>query len=168
MKKERNPILVIFCILLLLSLIILPPVFRKYIPKEEEKEIEVIKDKISLLKCNRVYADSLYQVNVSTKYLNSSFSTNTILYQKLDTIPQDYVEKTVELPINIIDEITYLSSLKAVIKNENGNLISITINDDVISNNQTEENLKNYSQQDINNQKQTYEKMGYTCNILES
>ena len=168
MKKERNPILVIFCILLLLLLIVLPPVFRKYIPKEEKEEVEVVKDKISLLKCNRLFADSLYQVNVSVKYLNDSFSTNTILYQKLDTIPQNYIEKEVELPINIVDEITYLSSLKEIIKNENGNLMSITINDETILDNPTDENLKNHSQQDINNQKQIYEKMGYTCNILES
>ena len=53
MKKEKSPILVIVCILFLSSFIILPPVFRAYIPNDDiVVESPPVQDAINILRKN--------------------------------------------------------------------------------------------------------------------
>lgn len=166
MKKEKSPVLVVFCILILLMFIILPPVFRNYIPKEEKRD-NIVKDKISILNCNRVFNDELYNVSSKTKYLNNSIVQNIITYQKLTQITNDTNQNTAAKPITVAEEFGMLSKLNGVnIQTSDPNTIVI-IDRNLIENNNTDQNLKNYFQ-DITNQKEYYEAMGYTCNILES
>ena len=57
MKKEKSPILVILTIFFLSLFIILPPTFRKLVPKEEKKKTI---SKLTVVICNKMYTSELY------------------------------------------------------------------------------------------------------------
>lgn len=168
MKKERNKVVVVLCMILLLVPIILPPVFRKFIPKEEVNSQIENKSKIELLKCRRVFLEELYEVNSSTRYMDGKISTNKIIYNKLITPPEDYVEKEMINHTTVAEEFAYFSSLNNINIETNEKATTVILNKDSIRNNTTDANLTLYLQEDIVNQKSFYENMGYTCNILES
>ena len=166
MKKGKKPILVIFCILLLLVFIVLPPFFRKYFPKKSISKVNI--ETVELLKCNRFFKDEMYQVSANIRYIDSKIIMNQITYTKQDNIPDGYIEPTnIKNTITVNDEYTYLSSLNGLTPIDNSNSKIITINDSSIKNNINEIRLSNYYQKDINKQKKFYEDMGYTCNILK-
>lgn len=170
MKKEKSPVLVIGCILFLLLFIVLPPVFRAYIPNDNQAGGNNIieQNKIEILKCNRIYADELFQENVSVKYLNDEIKTNTITYTKLDAVPEGYVPPAETNPQAVAEEYTYLSNIPNISNNTVTNTTTIIITDELFKANNQEERLSYYFQNDIASQKTWYEQMNYTCNILES
>lgn len=169
MKKERSPILVFSCMLILLLFIILPPVLRKYIPNEENNNTNtsVIRDKLTILNCNRTFADELYNVISKTKYVNNYIDNNTITYQKLTETPTVENSNIPTNPITVANEAALFSSLTGVNIQVNEPYTIVTINKDLIDSNQGNQQIVNYFQ-DIDNQRNYYESMGYTCNILES
>lgn len=187
MKKERNPILVIACIFFLSLFIILPPAFRNMIPndsssstanlnkKTNSKSNDATSQGIAILQCNQVFSEDLYRVSVNVKYLNSSIKSNTITYQKLDTLEEDNekISETEESTeenkqsssSSIIEEYNYLSQLQGIEqRGEDPNFIFV-ITEDTISNNTEDENLLLYFQNDISAQKSFYEEKGYICTI---
>ncbi len=94
MKKERNPILVVLCMILLLAVIALPPTFRKLIPREEITSQKEEKNSIAVLKCSKTFTEEQYEETTTTKYINGKISTNRILYQKIEELPEDKKENT--------------------------------------------------------------------------
>lgn len=154
--------------ILLLVPIVVPPVFRSLIPKEEVNEQIENKASIELLKCKRVFLEELYEVNSSIRYMDGKISTNKIIYNKLDSIPNNYVEKEIVNPITVAEEIGYFSSLSSLNITTNESSTTVILNEESIRNNLNDANLTLYLQEDITNQKTFYENMGYTCNILES
>ena len=183
MKREKSPILVVTCMLFLLVFIIVPPVFRKYIPKQvDTTNTEKVKNTIQILKCNKTFNDELYKVNSSTKYIDDKIVSNTIRYQKIDNTQitnsdnnqnnnanADVVtidEGTSGVTVN--DEYNYFSSLSDINITSNSTLTTVVINKKSLESNSSETTLKNYYQDSISSQKKFYENMGYTCNILES
>ena len=170
MKKEKSPILVISCILFLFLFIILPPVFRKYIPKEEAKKDNQIESKqeLSILQCSRIFPTDLYQVTAKVKYINGSISTNTITYRKIETVPDDYQEPVEETPLVLMDEYNYLTNLPNIEKKAEEPNPILVINSNTIKNNDSDENLKLYFQDDITKQEEFYKEKGYTCNTMEA
>lgn len=154
--------------ILLLVPIVVPPVFRSLIPKEEVNEQIENKASIELLKCKRVFLEELYEVNSSIRYMDGKISTNKIIYNKLESIPNNYVEKEIVNPITVAEEIGYFSSLSSLNITTNESSTTVILNEESIRNNLNDANLTLYLQEDITNQKTFYENMGYTCNILES
>lgn len=162
MKKEKSPILVFSCILFLLLLIILPPIFRTYIPKKKIEDSNQIK--LEVLKCYKYFKQELYKVSTSTKYKNNEIDTNTITYEKLEQIPVDVADNT---SITVNQEYTMLSSLQNVNITTNDNITIVKIDKNLINSNPANPNLLSYFQT-LDNQQFYYESMGYTCNVIEN
>lgn len=169
MKKEKSPILVVACIFLLLSFIIIPPVFRKFIPvSSQEESVSNGSNSISVLQCNRIFATELYQVSVRVKYLNHNISSNTITYQKLETLPEEYQEAEIVVPVMVLEEYDYLSQVIGIEKQGEEPNPTLVITQEVITMNPEDDTLQLYFQEDISDQQSFYEQRGYSCNIIET
>lgn len=171
MKKEKSPVLVILCIVFLSLFIILPPTFRAIIPRTivEDNNDSSSNPKLVIINCNKIYPNELYQVNSKTKFVNNT-STNIITYQKLETLPDNYVSSTVSDvdETNATTEIAYFKNLVEIKMKENENMVRFTIDNNLINNNQTDTTLVNYLAASPDMQKTNYENLGYTCNRMES
>lgn len=171
MKKEKSPVLVIFCIFLLSLLIILPPVFRKYIPKEDINDKEYLqqeRSKLVIVNCNRIYQDELYQVRSKTKYVDGVLDSNILTYQLLETLPEGFVPSQIAPTTTAGADLTYFKSLQGINVVLNANITTITLDEALLVNNPNDTLLIQYLQSDYELQKQSYESLGYNCNILES
>lgn len=164
MKKEKSPILVIGCILLLSTFIILPPLFRFLLPNTSVVTENPIQEKLQVLKCSKYFKQELYKVSSSVKYKNGLIDTNTITYEKLTQVPDDTLDN---ISITVGEEYNMFSSLNGVDIIENGTTTIVKINQSLIDNNLSNPNLLNYFQS-LENQQIYYENMGYTCTVLES
>ncbi len=94
MKKEKSPILVVLCMLLLLTVIVFPPTLRKLIPREEITNQKEEKNSIAVLKCSKPFLEEQYEETTTAKYINGKISTNRILYKKIEELPEDKKENT--------------------------------------------------------------------------
>lgn len=169
MKKEKSPILVIFCIFLLSLFIILPPVFRKMLPREEEtnNQEELQQPKLVVVNCNITYPNELYQISSRTKYSGDNPPINTITFTKLETLPENYQSSDIVPTTNATEELTYLKSIPNMQFIENQNVITFTIDNAIISSVSDDEKISQYLSEDYDIQKTTLEALGYTCNVLE-
>lgn len=170
MKKEKSPVLVIFCIFLLSLFVILPPTFRSLFPKEEKNNTQNNQQtkKIVIVNCNKIYPNELYQVNSRTKYVTNSDPVNTMSFTKLDVLPENYTPVAETTPMSVLDELTYLKSIPNIQYVENQNITTFTLDNTIISSMPEDNKLSSYLADTDTTQKQTYESLGYTCNILES
>lgn len=165
MKKEKSPILVIACILFLSTFIILPPVFRSYIPDSDVViDSPPVQDKIQVLKCNKYFKEELFKVSSSVKYRNDLIEVNTITYEKLEKFPDGVSSNT---SITVEEEYNMFKSLNNIDISTEGKITIVKVDQDLIDNNPDDSNLLNYYQS-LENQKVYYEDMGYICNILKS
>lgn len=165
MKKEKSPVLVISCILLLSAFIILPPLFRYLVPKEiNTKTKNAQTKKLQVLKCSKYFPEELYLESINVKYRDGVIDTNTITYKKVEQIPDGVAANS---SIKVSDEYNMFTSLKNIEINNNNDLITVIINQKLLDNNLENTNLKNYFQ-DLTLEQTFYENMGYTCSILES
>ena len=170
MKKEKSPVLVVFCIFLLSLFVILPPVFRKMLPKEEEtnNQEELQQPKLVVVNCNIIYPNELYQVSSRTKYSGDNPPVNTITFTKLETLPENYQPNDMTPTTNVIEELTYLKNIPNMQFIENQNVTTFTIDNAIISSIPDDGKIAQYLSEDYDTQKTTLEALGYTCNILES
>ena len=165
MKKEKSPILVIVCILFLSSFIILPPVFRAYIPNDDNLiESPPVQDKKQVLKSKKYFKEELFKVSSSVKYRNDLIEENTITYEKIEKVPDDVSPNT---SITVEEEYNMFKSLNNIDISTEERVTIVKIDQDLIDNNSEHSNLLNYYQS-LENQKLYYEEMEYTCNVLES
>lgn len=166
MKKEKSPVLVISCILFLLMFIILPPVFRKYIPKEaDDRNLNL--DKLEILTCTKTSVSEMYKIISKCKYRNGIFESNTIEIEKLLEISAETNGIDAPSTITIASENANLASINGINSTVNNNLITYVIDNNLIQNNSNNEILKKYIQ-NLTEQKNMYESLSYTCNIMES
>ena len=170
MKKEKSPVLVVFCIFLLSLFVILPPVFRKMIPRKEEtnNQEELQRPKLVIVNCNIIYPNELYQVNSRTKYSGDNPPVNTIGFTKLEALPENYQPSNIVPTTNVTEELTYLKSIPNIQFIENQNVTTFTIDNAIISSIPDDVKISQYLSEDYDMQKTTFETLGYTCNILES
>lgn len=166
MKKERSPILVILCIFILLLFIIIPPVLRNCLPKEETVKENINLDKLTILSCQKTFSNELYIVTSKTKYRNNYIESNIINYQKI-TDPSTVTETDQTNTVSAINEFNAFKAFSNINIVESDTLSTVTIDNDTINNNPQSTELKNYFQE-LNGQKGFYESMGYTCNTMES
>ncbi len=166
MKKEKSPILVISCILLLLTFIVLPPLFRYLIPRPSDitTKNNVVKKQLQVLKCSKYFPEELYLESISVKYKDGIIDTNTISYKKIDQVPEGVLPNT---SIKVSDEYNMFNSLKNIKVNNNNDLVTVTIDQELINDNKENTDLINYYQA-LEEEQSFYENMGYTCNVLES
>lgn len=169
MKKEKSPVLVIFCIFLLSLFIVLPPFFRSMIPNSKENTPDINKNKsnITLLTCNIIFPNELYQVISRTKYVDGMTPTNTLNFTKLSALPQNYMPSEVVPPITAADELTYFKSLPNAQITENGNVTTIVVNNNLITSLPEDTKIKSYLADDVDIQKSAFESLGFKCNKME-
>lgn len=169
MKKEKSPVLVIFCIFLLSLLVILPPTFRKIFPKEEINDsVNQTQQKLIIVNCNIIYPNELYQVNSRTKYVEGNSPINTMTFTKLEILPENYTQSAIIPTTTASDNLLYLKSIPNIQYTENGNITTFTIDNTIISSLSDDQKILGYLSDDYTIQKNTFETLGYTCNILES
>lgn len=163
----------------LLLFIILPPVLRKFSPKESiiDKQPQ---NKIVLLTCRKTSDDGLYDINSKTKFTNGEPSSVTISYKTITeeqspvengesagnqqgevvTSPEQqtiYADNDIEMFRNLVD---------ADIR-EDETTFSVLMTKVVIESNPDVKMLNDYFQL-LPKQRKYYENMGYTCTKLES
>lgn len=171
MKKEKSPVLVILTIFFLALFIILPPVFRKLVPKEEKKTPV---SKLTLVICNKTYSNEFYRVNSKTRFNSDGTITNTITYSKINDaqITQDTEQVQENATNEVEEELTYFKSipnLDIVDSNDGTNTSTIvTINQSEVEDHPTEGKLISYLNDTPESQKKFYQDLGYVCNIVES
>ena len=176
MKKEKSPILVILTIFFLSLFIILPPTFRKLVPKEEKKKTI---SKLTVVICNKMYTSELYRVNSKTKYDSDGTIVNTITYTVIDASQiQQNTEQSIEnyeqvqenndTTDSIAAELNYFKSIPNLDIVDSVGSTVVTINQREIDSHPTESKLISYLSDNPKSQKSFYEELGYTCNIIES
>lgn len=164
MKKAKNPILVILSILFLSLFIILPPLFRTYMKENDMVTKPPVKDKIQILKCYKYFKEEFYRVSSSVRYKNDLIDSNTIIYEKVEQVPDDVLDNQ---SITVNEEYALFKSLNNVDISTEGTATIIKIDQSLIDNNLDNSHLPNYYQP-LEEQRLFYESMGYTCNELDS
>ena len=162
MKKPRNPVLVFLTIAFLLLLIILPPYFRKIIPKQEK--IVVNHDKLVVLICKKYdYARALETVS-KCKYRNNNFESTTISFKKIE-VDQNSSNQN-KNSTSLLDEYNYISSnVNASVEQEG--LTVFVIDNKALSSSGLKDKLKDYIEV-YEKQKKIYENKGYQCSVNKS
>lgn len=170
MKKEKSPVVVILCIIFLSLFIILPPTFRKLIPKQSissNTNQNDIKPKLIIINCNKIFVNEMYQVNSKTKYVDS-VPTNTITYQKITSLPEDYTQTSNDETTTVEEEIAHFKSLVNINEVDQETSTRFVIDSNLVSSNPTDQMLINYLSNSPDSQKLYFESIGYTCNRMES
>lgn len=170
MKKEKSPVVVILSIVFLSLFIILPPTFRKLVPKQtisNNKNQNDIRPKLIIINCNKIYVNEMYQVNSKTKYVDN-VPTNTVTYQKITTLPDDYTQTSNDESTTAEEEIAYFKSLVNINEVSQETSTRFVIDNNLISSNPADQTLINYLSNSPDTQKLYFESIGYTCNRMES
>lgn len=166
-KKEKSTILVIFTILVLAIFIILPPVFRKFYPKET-KTIE--RKKIDLLSCAKDMETEGYQITTTTRYEDDELTSARIVYTKGTT------EKTNEattIPNNIVSEdntlkkeLEIFQAIPEIEIEQTNTKTTITLTKEIIEKNTDNLEISSYVQPILSDQQTYYENQGYICSFM--
>jgi len=164
-KKKKSPLLVILVIIILSLFIILPPVFRAYIPKESPKSEGKTQSNIKILSCEKTSASEDYKIISRTRYKDNIPVQNVITYQKMSM--QD-VDSSSEENLNIVDstqieELEIFKSIADIQITENEEKTIVVINSDLLEANRSNTQLSNYLQRE-GAQKRFYTNEGYICN----
>ena len=182
MKKEMNDIVVYLCMLLLVLVIAIPPVLRKFVP-EKEVISNISKEKVVLLTCNKTSDNGQYSINTKTKFLNGDATNVTIKYQVIETISNsdskdatdDLKAEDVAPPIDVTQSSVQIADpLIAVFRNlsdatimENAQSFSITMTKKTLDSNSEIQEIGQYFTA-LSNQRKYYEGLGFVCTKLES
>ena len=153
MKKPKNPVLVFLTMAFLLMLIILPPYFRKIIPKQEKVDFHY--DKLILLVCKKTDHSNGLEAVSRCKYRNGMFESNTITFTKIE------VDSNNPSTNSLTDEYNYLSS---ILKADTQEETIFKIDSKTIKDASIKEKLEDYISS-YESQKKIYENRGYKCTI---
>lgn len=170
MKKEKSPVVVILCIIFLSLFIILPPTFRKLIPKQtisNNQNQNDIRPKLIIINCNKIFVNEMYQVNSKTKYVDN-VPTNTVTYQKITSLPDNYTQTSNNETTTAEEEIAHFKSLVNINEVSQETTTRFVIDSNLISSNPADKMLVNYLSNSPDSQKLYFESIGYTCNRMES
>lgn len=156
-KSSENGVWYLLIVFLIL-MIFIPPIFRLVFPKEEVKQNSnqnINNDVYKTLNCSYSLRD-IEDYRVVSKYKNDDINSISFKYKEAqdDSLSQS----------NIYSIFKNISGIEfAVVSNESE---MYTINFYDIDKMKNESLLSDYIK-DINNQKATYESLGFTCNISE-
>lgn len=193
MKKEKSPILVVMCIFFLLIFIVLPPVFRKLIPREVKIVQKKSTKSISILMCNKVDVVDKYNASIKMRYVNNKPISNIITYSPIkenteesnneetnnqstnDTTPTETNSQEEALSneesntkLSASQEFNLLNSVPNINLTSNNGTNTFEIDTKLNKENPENEVLSKYFNNDINIEKDYYESIGYSCNIVKS
>lgn len=163
-KKQKNPIIVILAIIFLAMFIVLPPLFRKMYPKEEDV-VEVV-NKSHILTCERISVVNNYKISYKVTYNNGKPTKNVVLF---DYYTPTEAEKTVA-DSNVMtaeEELNYFKGIEGVEVAQDGNRFSLTITSATIDNVDVNSGLNDYFKSSSSEQQMFFEEQGYSCSIVE-
>ncbi|MCI6107593.1 MAG: hypothetical protein SOU84_03460 [Candidatus Faecimonas sp.] len=162
MNKQFHPIRAFIIIFVLSLLIILPPLFRLFFPKIDETKIKN-NDKITLLTCTRNYAEEQITETVEVRYINSKVNQTKITYSTM-AIAEYSMINGVESDILPSIELSYFQSLSGVAIEQKDSKTIVTINQDTIDRNPSNQDLKeNYFNDKLLNQKIYFTNRYFQC-----
>ncbi len=171
MKKERKTSLVLFTIWLLLLVIVLPPIFRATIPRNDlNKDTPEVKKVLTLLNCERQVPNSYYTISSRLKYINGVAERNIIVYTKGQTLNEAAttgnasVAATTKTPK---EEITFFKSIADLPVTEADTKTTIQITKELLKDDSMQEALKDYLQK-MSDQQKFYQNQGYRCSVMSS
>lgn len=162
MNKQFHPIRAFIIIFVLSLLIILPPLFRLFFPKIDETKIKN-NDKITLLTCTRNYAEEQITEIVEVRYINSKVNQTKITYSTM-AIAEYSMINGVESDILPSIELSYFQSLSGVAIEQKDSKTIVTINQDTIDRNPSNQDLKeNYFNDKLLSQKIYFTNRYFQC-----
>lgn len=162
MNKQFHPIRAFIIIFVLSLLIILPPLFRLFFPKIDETKIKN-NDKITLLTCTRNYAEEQITETVEVRYINSKVNQTKITYSTM-AIAEYSMINGVESDILPSIELSYFQSLSGVAIEQKDSKTIVTINQDTIDRNPSNQDLKeNYFNDKLLSQKIYFTNRYFQC-----
>ena len=188
MKKETNNIVIYVCMIFLLLFIVIPPVLRQFVPREQVEENTEKKDKLVLLTCNKTSDDGLYTINAKSKFNNGEPTTVTIMYQLKNSVQEDLndsqepsvegevpsadatlpEENATQTTVAIADPaLTVFRGLVDAEVKEDANSFSVIMTKKTLESNSEMKDLNNYFNV-LSNQRKYYESLAFTCTKLES
>lgn len=183
-KKPKSPVLVISAIIFLLIFIILPPVFRVLIPKQDVSVTEV--KETFILSCEKNSLEEGYKIMSKLIYEDNSPTKNTISYIKNNATGTEnnnleqgngnnsVVEENGTVDSNVsggndailirtvTEEIEFFKAISGIKVNESESYTSVVITSNVVSSNNNNLELTNYF---LSEDEQTlfFEERGFTC-----
>lgn len=164
-KEPRSPLVVVAAMLFLALFIVLPPLFRAYVPKEEEVVETIIKKHV--LSCEGVYVNEKLKVIVKISYEDDVAVNNKITYMAYTPTEEDIKNDGEIKPDKTAkEEITYFKTISDIQITEGSTQTMVVITDDVVENNPEQVELVNYlpvTDVAISN----YEAQGFTCSKVE-
>lgn len=162
MNKQFHPIRAFIIIFVLSLLIILPPLFRLFFPKIDETKIKN-NDKITLLTCTRNYAEEQITETVEVRYINSKVNQTKITYSTM-AIAEYSMINGVESDILPSIELSYFQSLSGVAIEQKDSKTIVTINQNTIDRNPSNQDLKeNYFNDKLLSQKIYFTNRYFQC-----
>lgn len=162
-KAPKSPILVIATMMFLAMFIILPPLLRAYLPKEEEiVKVKIVKHS---LYCEKVFAKEKKKTTSRISYENDIAVKNVMTI--MDYTPtKDETENKDNDSINAEYEVNYLKSIAGAEVKENASQVVVTLTQQNAIDNPMDTNLLNYlsaTEEEIS----YFEGRGFVCSKIE-
>lgn len=161
-KTPKSPLLVIATMMFLVMFIILPPLLRKYMPKEEKVvEVKIVKH---TLYCEKISVSEKKKVSSKISYENDVAVKNVMTF--MDYTPEAGDKDTDNNGMTVEQEINYLKSVTGVDIEENSSQTIITLTQQNAIDNSMDTNLLNYlSGTDV--EISYFEENGFACSKIE-
>lgn len=159
-KAPKSPLLVAATIMFLSIFIILPPMFRAYLPKVDDVvRVEIVKH---TLYCEKISVAEKKKVTSKISYENDVAVLNVMTF--MDYTPTDNDKKTgsKDTAYSAKQEINYLKSFAGIDVRESSSQIVFEITQQTTLDNRDESNLTNYVG-DTALATTFYESQGFTC-----
>lgn len=163
-KKPKSPLIVILAIIFLSIFIVVPPLFRKLYPVEEEVE-EVIESS-HILSCERISVNDNYKVTYKVTYNNETPLKNVITYEPYTPTADDVASAIPDVK-SAEDEMFYFVDFDSigVVVEESRSIITIT--DATIKAADEESGIENYFRTNSSEQQTFFEELGGICETIQ-
>ncbi len=159
MKTEKNIIKAYIIIVILSLLIILPPVFRAFFPKQKTV-IGEDQGNITTINCTKDYHTEKISETVEVRYIDSKIKYTKITYKPSTNTNQTAEEED----LTPSKELAYFKTLKDIDIKENEGTTTVTITNKTIKGNKEEKDLqKNYFNEQKIEQKLYFANRNFNC-----
>ena len=169
-ETKFHPVLAFAIMFILLLLIALPPLFRVLFPKIEEI-VPAKQDNIKTITCSRNYPTENISEKVEIRYINAKIDQTRITYAPYTPTAEEITEiRTTPTTEELLpsQELAYFQNIQGIQLDKIDTRTLITINQDIISQNSDNTNLKtNYFNNNEIDQKLYFTNRSFECSEEE-
>lgn len=160
-KVDFVRILVYIAMVLLVAVIVLPPVLRLLLPKDNVVE-PMEQEKVEALMCNKTTEIDTVPITIKTisNYLNDNLNKVSLTYTIVTTEGTTTVN-----PFESLDEVKSLKEVANIDFTEDEQTLKFSINKNLFKENMDNEFLQKYNQL-LNDQKTFFEEQDYSCQVI--